>query len=223
MALSHHDHHRRRAERAARRAERHAEAHVVRRGGRPRSETAEKAIIEATLDLISTVGIGSLSIEQVALKAGVGKATIYRRWPNKEALIVDAAASVKPPYPVLPGTSVRDDLIVILEGIQSEQTTKRSRKIYSCLMTEAQRHPELAAQFQKTVIEPRREFLRDVLRRGIATGELRSDIHIDTMMLMITGPILYYSMAGDFYTHHAPEGLARQLVDAALEGLAPRD
>src|SRR4030095_14956520 len=60
--------------------------------GRPRSETAERAIIEATLDLIAADGLSAVSIEGVAAKAGVGKTTIYRRWPNKEALICDAAA-----------------------------------------------------------------------------------------------------------------------------------
>src|SRR4030095_12401343 len=73
------------------------------RPGRPRSERAERAIIEATLDLLAEVGIAALSIEQVAARAGVGKATIYRRWPNKEALIIDAAASMKGPVPPIGG------------------------------------------------------------------------------------------------------------------------
>jgi Bacterial regulatory proteins, tetR family len=83
------------------------------RPGRPRSEQAERAIIEATLDLLAEVGIAALSVEQVAARAGVGKATIYRRWPNKEALIIDAAASLKSPLPDVPGRSISEDLKII--------------------------------------------------------------------------------------------------------------
>src|SRR5438552_17303325 len=86
--------------------------------GRPRSERAEKAIIDATLDLlVEEAGVAGLSIEAIAGRAGVGKTTIYRRWPNKEALIIDALASLKRPLPPVPGRSVREDLVVMARAV----------------------------------------------------------------------------------------------------------
>src|SRR5438105_3885308 len=80
---------------------RHEHRHAVRRPGRPRSEAAEKAILEAVIDLfIEGEPYGTLSVEQIAARAGVGKATLYRRWPNKEALVIDAVARLSEPCPV---------------------------------------------------------------------------------------------------------------------------
>src|SRR5437763_5842350 len=80
--------------------------------GRPRSARADEAIIEALLDLLADgMPAEAISIEAVAARAGVGKATIYRRWANKEALLVDAVATVKGEVPTISGVSVRDDLV----------------------------------------------------------------------------------------------------------------
>src|SRR5262249_34339814 len=80
--------------------------------GRPRSPRADEAIIEAVLDLMAEgTSVEALSIEAVAARAGVGKATIYRRWPNKEALVVDALGALKGPLPELAGESIREDLL----------------------------------------------------------------------------------------------------------------
>src|SRR5437764_1460247 len=93
--------------------------------GRPRSARADEAIIEAVLDLLADgTPAESLSIEAVAAKAGVGKATIYRRWANKEALLVDAVASLKGELPRLAGESVRDDLIALLRPVGTPSHTR---------------------------------------------------------------------------------------------------
>src|SRR5436190_22729254 len=90
-------------------------AGTTRRPGRPRSEQAEQAIIEATLDLFAEQGFEGVCVEAVAGRAGVGKATIYRRWPNKEELLLAALGSLKSPFPEPKGVSVREDLIAMLE------------------------------------------------------------------------------------------------------------
>src|SRR5258707_9557057 len=89
-------------------------AETTRRPGRPRSEQAEQAIIDATLDLFAEQGFEGVCVEAVAARAGVGKATIYRRWPNKEELLLAALGSMKSPIPELSGISVRDDLLARL-------------------------------------------------------------------------------------------------------------
>src|SRR5271163_2599111 len=76
---------------------------TTRRPGRPRSEQAEHAIIEATLDLFAEQGFEGVCVESVAARAGVGKATIYRRWPNKEEMLLAALGSMKSPIPELDG------------------------------------------------------------------------------------------------------------------------
>src|SRR5215475_11124645 len=83
--------------------------------GRPRSARADEAIIEAVLDLLAEgTPFDALSIEAVAARAGVGKATIYRRWSNKEALLFDAVSSIKGDLPKIDGHTVRDDLLTLL-------------------------------------------------------------------------------------------------------------
>src|SRR5215468_11607735 len=87
------------------------------RRGRPRSEEADRAIIGAALDMFAESGAEGLCMEQVAARAGVGKATIYRRWPGKEDLLLDALAALKTPLPEPAGRSVREDLVAVLDAM----------------------------------------------------------------------------------------------------------
>ncbi|WP_433441514.1 TetR/AcrR family transcriptional regulator [Nonomuraea sp. CA-141351] len=195
------------------------ESGTARPAGRPRSEKAEKAIIEATLDLIGEgMGVSELSIEAIASRAGVGKTTIYRRWSNKEDLIVDALATLKAPLPPLTGTSVRDDLISLLDAMRKESGEPRSRCVMNIAMSEADRYPEMMARFVKRAVEPRRKAMRALIERGIATGELRPDLEVSMCMAILQGAMLWHTKwgpAGDL----APD-LAERVVDAALAGMA---
>src|SRR5438874_11777110 len=111
--------------------------------GRPRSARADEAIVDAVLDLVSEGHtFDAISIEAVAARAGVGKATIYRRWPNKEALIVDAVSSMKGPVPSVRGESVREDLIVLLTRV-GQTSDVRAATIMSCRLPELQRSRSL--------------------------------------------------------------------------------
>ncbi|MET7335281.1 TetR/AcrR family transcriptional regulator [Nonomuraea sp. NPDC005650] len=196
------------------------ESGTARPAGRPRSEKAEKAIIEATLDLIGEgMGVSELSIEAIASRAGVGKTTIYRRWSSKEDLVVDALATLKAPVPALTGTSVRDDLIALLDAMRKESGVARNRCVMNIAMNEADRHPQLMDRFVKRAIEPRRQALRAVIERGIATGELRADLDVSMGMALLSGTMLWH-------TKWAPAGdldpdLAERVVDVVLEGMAP--
>lgn len=193
---------------------------AARPAGRPRSEKAEKAIIESTLDLIGEgVGVAELSIEAIASRAGVGKTTIYRRWSNKEDLVVDALATLKAPVPPLTGTSVRDDLISLLEAMRSESGLKRNRCVMNIVMSDADRHRRITERFMERAVEPRRRAMREVLERGIATGELRPDLDVDLGMAIISGTMLWHTKwgpAGDLSAE-----LPEKIIDAALAGMAP--
>ncbi|WP_245908071.1 TetR/AcrR family transcriptional regulator [Pseudosporangium ferrugineum] len=186
--------------------------------GRPRDARAAEAILDAVTTLLGEgQSADSLSIEAVAAKAGVGKATIYRRWANKEALLIDAVARMKGPLPVPAGESVRDDLIMLVSHGRNRRM-ERYGKVTACLMPEMVRSPEMHAVYQ-AAIEPRREVMRQVLRRGIETGELRADLDIELTLLMISGPTVAQNML--HWNPRVPiEGYAEALVDAILRGAA---
>ncbi len=191
----------------------------VRRPGRPRSEAAEQAIIEATLDLFAEQGFEGVCVELVAARAGVGKATIYRRWPNKEELLLAALGSLKSPYPEPEGVSVRDDLLAIVEVMCADKADPRKARRYALLLGEGEKYPRLMARYKAEVVEPRRDMIRAVIRRGIETGELRPDTDVEISMLTLTGAIMAQeksvggTLDGDFAT---------RLVDGLLLGCSAR-
>lgn len=188
--------------------------------GRPRSTRADEAIIEAVLDLLADGStIESLSIEAIAAKAGVGKATIYRRWSGKQALIVDALRTLKGKPPTPKGESVRDDLVLLMRGV-GRNPDPRANKIMPCLVPEVHRSPEQHAVYQE-LVQPRRELTREVLRRGVETGELRPDIDIELAMLMLTGPVLMQKILR-WSAEVDEQDLPERVVDAVLAGLSAR-
>jgi AcrR family transcriptional regulator len=185
--------------------------------GRPRSARADEAIVEAVLDLLADgTSLEALSMESVALRAGVGKATIYRRWPNKEALVLDALAALKGPLPTVAGESIRDDLLTLLRPLATVRTTRAGR-IMPCLIPEIQRNPELAHLYHQ-MAQPRRQLMRDVLQRGIDSGELRADLDIDSTMAMMVGPMISQSVL-NWHPGLDMVKLPEQIVDSLLPGL----
>src|SRR5450755_4120567 len=122
-----------------------------RRPGRPRSEQAERAIIDAALEVFAESGPEGLCIEKVAARAGVGKATIYRRWPGKEDLLLDALAALRVPLPQPKGKSVRSDLVALLEALCRESADPRRARQFALLHGEGANYPRLIARYNETV------------------------------------------------------------------------
>ncbi|MFD5630287.1 MULTISPECIES: TetR/AcrR family transcriptional regulator [unclassified Streptomyces] len=188
--------------------------------GRPRSEAVERSIIEGVMKLLEEgVPLGEVSIERVARTAGVGKATIYRRWSGKEALFVDVLRTAEPPDPELPGTSMREDLIALLEPLRQRGVAKRTSLILHNVYAQMKSSPKVWEAYHATVVEPRRLSTLEVLRRGQRDGELRDDIDLDLLNDMFVGPMLVRTVLRP--QADLPEDLAARIVDAALEGLRP--
>jgi AcrR family transcriptional regulator len=190
-----------------------------RRPGRPRSEQAEQAIIEATLDLFAEKGFEGVCVEAVAARAGVGKATIYRRWPNKEELLLAAFSSLKSPFPEPKGVSVRDDLLAMVQVMCADKADPRKARRYALLLGEGNKYPRLMARYKETVVGPRRAAMRAVIRHGIETGELRPDTDVEIAMLTLTGVIMAQENAPD---GKLDDDFATRLVDGLLLGLSTR-
>jgi AcrR family transcriptional regulator len=191
----------------------------ARRPGRPRSERAEQAILEATLDAIIECGIEGVRCEDVAARAGVGKATLYRRWTGKEDLLIAAFASIKSPLPEPVGESVRADLTAMLAVMADDANDPRYARQFSLLHDEGQRYPRLVKRYKEQVVEPRRELIRSVLRRGIASGELRADTDVEIAMLTLTGAVLARGKHGP---GPAEPDFAARVVNELMLGLTPR-
>jgi AcrR family transcriptional regulator len=184
--------------------------------GRPRSAKADEAIMKAVIDLLQQgVSVGDLSMEAVAARAGVGKATIYRRWPNKDALLIDTVRTMKGPPPEPKGESVRDDLILLVASARNKRSEEFGR-VAACMLPQFFRDEKLRTAFH-AVTEPRRDVMRAILRRGIESGELRPDLDVELTVLMLVAPGLAQNMLNT--VPGAPkEKFAELLVDAILRG-----
>ena len=145
--------------------------------GRPRSAEADRAILQAAVDLLADEGYGGVTMEGVAARAGVGKATVYRRWPCKSALIVDAVTTCRESGVLPPDTgSARDDLLVFVRGFMHHLRTSDAGRVMPALVAELSRSPELAQAFREGFIQPRRARVLEAVRRGVERGEVRAGV-----------------------------------------------
>ncbi|MFL6111514.1 MAG: TetR/AcrR family transcriptional regulator, partial [Catenulispora sp.] len=194
-----------------------------RRPGRPRSEAAEQAILAAVLELLGQgVPYGALSMEQVAGRAGVGKATLYRRWANKESLVVDAISTLLAEYPtpdLTDGRSTRDHMVEYLDIMGDKLRSDRAGLVFTSVMATAMTNPELVHRYQQVAVEPRRDQLRAILRHGMATGELRADLDVELTVRMLASPVVLMCKT-EFLGEPLPAGFVERLVDATWRGIA---
>jgi AcrR family transcriptional regulator len=157
--------------------------------GRPRSKQARLAILRSTLKLLGENGFLDLTIEAVAAHASVGKATVYRWWPNKAALIADAFASSTTRKLHFPDTgSVRTDLSQQMRQVIKIFSSRRGR-ILAAILAAGQSDRDVIAAFRERFMKPRRQEAYATLHRGIRRGELRADVDMDLLLDSLYGPI----------------------------------
>ncbi|HEY4385213.1 MAG TPA: TetR/AcrR family transcriptional regulator [Ktedonobacteraceae bacterium] len=181
--------------------------------GRRRSNQAHQAILQATRDVLSQVGYRDMTIEAIAATAGVGKKTIYRWWPSKAAVALEALTSSAEAHVPFPDTgSLGDDLLTYFEqafpGLQGKSGT-----VLSGLAAEAQLDPEFARAFQQTFIVPMKTGLVALLERGLQRGELAPDTNLNVLADLIYGAKWYR-----FLLYPAPldDVFARDIVKLIL-------
>jgi AcrR family transcriptional regulator len=162
--------------------------------GRPRSEEAHKAILDATLELLVEVGFSGLTVEGVAQRAGVGKATIYRRWASKLPLVVEAFSQLPALEEVDSGNLVEDLTAMLRSYLQLVNQTPLATVLPS-LAGERAHNPELSKLFDPVMRERRQPLIR-ALERAVARGELPAGLDVDLAADLIVGPIAVRVMNG---------------------------
>ena len=193
----------------------------ARRPGRPRERRADRAIVDAALEIFADEGYHALTIEAVAARAGVGKTTIYRRWPGKKELVIDALATLNDDLPTLAPATTRDRLLAAMRHMASRDSGTLAGRIMPRMMTYSVSHPDLYDEYFDRVIMPRRRRLQDVLRDGIARGELRADLDIDLATMAIVGPVLLQIHSPGFRPRH--EDVPAGLLDIVWPGISAED
>jgi AcrR family transcriptional regulator len=197
-----------------------AEPVVARAVGRPRDPEADRAILEATIELLAEEGFGGLSIEAVAARAGVGKTTVYRRWPSKIPLVVDALTHLKTPASVAIGDdmSTHDALVRALsEGIRAHPDEPTDR-ILAGIIGAMSQDRELADAVRSGLLSKRRDNVFALIERGKARGEVRPDADVEAIADLLGGPILMRRLVTGSPVNAR---FIRQIVTIVLDGAAP--
>lgn len=189
-----------------------------RRPGRPRSAACDAAIVEATLDEYAARGYEGLTVDAVAARAGVSKATIYRRYQSKSDLILAAANAVfyddwEPPN----GDDVRSDLRGVLEHLRSVMFGTSVGRVARMVVADSLSHLDLADAFRGLVAQ-RRAVIRGIVERGVARGELAPGVDAELVTDMLAGPVFYRLLISG---HPVDEAYLAALIDAVLRAIAP--
>ncbi|WCB96057.1 putative HTH-type transcriptional regulator [Baekduia alba] len=193
---------------------------ATRARGRPRSTEADRAIFEATRRLLDAAGYHGLTVEGVAVEAGVAKTTIYRRYANKALLVLDSMTQAAHDAPVaLPDTGAfRDDLVAVAHLVREEIAPSSPSSVGTALLGEASRDPAVAERL-RAFADFRFEQGKPVYDRARQRGELRPDADWRVVAELIVGWIFHASIVS---RRRPDDATLERTVDLLLDGLAPR-
>jgi AcrR family transcriptional regulator len=187
--------------------------------GRGRKARSHEAIIGATNQLLAEAGYSSLTIEGVAARARVGKATVYRWWPSKAALVIEALRANDSELPTQDTGDVRADLVDAVRRVVRMLSTSTEGAIIASLTADLVSDPVVAEMFRDQILRPRRSQVADVVSRAAERGELAPDVNIPLLLDACVGAVFYrLVVSGEPVT----DNLAEQLVDMIIDGVSPR-
>ena len=187
------------------------------RQGRPRSEAADHAIQEATLELLASDGYSNLTMSGVAAHAGVSTATLYRRWTSKLDLVIATFVAWASERPEPDHGSLQADVSALMREVVDRFTTTTSGRIIRGLVDEIGRNPELAEALRENLFRPRRAALAEMLSRAAARGELRPGLDADVVLDLVFGPLYHRLLiTGETVTPR----VIRELTDLVLRAIA---
>jgi AcrR family transcriptional regulator len=186
--------------------------------GRPREARADRAILAAAVELLAEAGIHRLRMDDVADRAGVGKAAIYRRYRSKGELVGATIAALVSEIAVPDTGSTRRDLQALMRDAVAVYRDPIRAGAMQALIGAMHEHPELAGAIRRDVVEARREALRAVLARGVARGDLRADLDVELALDMLGGALFYRLLVTG---GPIDERLAEGVADSVLRSFAP--
>jgi AcrR family transcriptional regulator len=182
--------------------------------GRPRSDRAHAQVLDAAGQLFAEHGIDGTSMDAIAAASGVSKATIYKHWPDKDALCLEVMATLHgADRPTFASSDVRDDILRVLEFQPPKPTAELKSRIMPHLMAHAARNPSFGIAWRARIIEPVRSQLTHLLRRAIVEKRLSPGVDLEVAVASLIGPMMY----GNFLRLMGatlPENLAEQIVAA---------
>jgi AcrR family transcriptional regulator len=184
--------------------------------GRPRDPQADRAIIAATLEIIAEEGYEGVRVADVAKRAGVSKATMYRRWPSKTDLVV-AALKTTPPLDPIDTGSLRGDLVELLTQFLAVTESSPLAGLLAALAAERQRMPHLAQVLDPFIAERNRGFVQ-VFQRGVARGEVAADTDLALAVSLLGGAIVLRL----FFGGPTDPGTIERLVEMVVRAIEPR-
>lgn len=192
---------------------------VPKRRGRQRSAAAESAVLKAALDLLRKHPLCQITADAIARRAGVSKATLYKWWPNKNLIALDAFSGSVQSELKIPntGSAQRDFTRQFQDTITFYQSPEG--RILCQLIAEGQSDPHFMKLFRERFLKPRRNSLLVIWRRGVARGEIRPDVDGEMVLDLIFGPMVYRLLAG-----HNPlnSEVAAAFIDTIFRGLVMR-
>ena len=188
--------------------------------GRPRSEAARKAILAAAAELLLDRGLPGVSMDTVAERAGVSKATIYRWWATKETLALDMLYNEwtkVTPHQYESG-SLRIDLLALLGAWTRLASSRPYGRVVAALLMEGRTDPAFSAEYQRRLVEPRRRQARAIFCQAVERGEIPGDTNVEVAIDLLYGPLYHRLLHG-----HAPldDQFVDDIVDLVLRGILP--
>lgn len=185
-------------------------------GGRPRDSRVDHKILHTTRELIDEVGYPALTVDQVAARAGVGKAAIYRRYASKAEMAFVAAMHGQQPPPLADTGTLHGDLLALVRAFHVRMATPLARHLAPALMSEIAVNPELDTRFQNTFLAAEQASFAEIIKRAAARGELAGPVDPAMAHLLLLG-----SLAAALYILHLPvdDAMVTDLATAATAGI----
>lgn len=184
--------------------------------GRPRCEETEGRILCTTMQLLDELGYGGVTIEAIAKRAGVSKATMYRRWPNRASVILSAFLCRVLKHSEIdesqgPESCLRQQMDQIVKVLCNSGGT-----VLSALLAEAQACPQFAAEFRDHFVEIFREKAYDYVRQGIKAGDFRADLEVEVVVDVLFAPLFHALLLGHCQICN---GYAAKIADTVFNGI----
>jgi AcrR family transcriptional regulator len=192
---------------------------VATQGGRPRDPRIDLLVLQTAAKLVLTHGLRAVSIDSIAAAAGVGRMTIYRRWPNKAAIVMDAFVAMVDPTTLFAPAANYLESIRLQMRTMTQALRGKDGALLRILLAEAQHCPDVAEALKERWTMPRRRMAIAYFQQGIREGWLRPDVDPNTMIDLLYAPLYYRLQMG---TGPLTDAYADQVFEQAMRGLRPQ-